>query len=146
MKLCAMFDKLPYLLETRGNMVTEIGELCSDSRKKVQNALFFCIPGAKFDAHDYAPQAVANGCVALVVDHFVDVDVPQVKVTSVRAAMSRMAAAFYGHPADQMRLVGVTGTKGKTTTTYMIKSILETAGMKVGLIGTTGNMIGGHKA
>ena len=142
MKLCAMFDKLPYLLETRGNMVTEIGELCSDSRKKVQNALFFCIPGAKFDAHDYAPQAVANGCVALVVDHFVDVDVPQVKVSCVRAAMSRMAAAFYGHPADEMRLVGVTGTKGKTTTTYMIKSILEQAGMKVGLIGTTGNMIG----
>ncbi len=142
MKLCAMFDKLPYLLETRGNMVTEIGELCSDSRKKVQNALFFCIPGAKFDAHDYAPQAVANGCVALVVDHFVDVDVPQVKVSCVRAAMSRMAAAFYGHPADEIRLVGVTGTKGKTTTTYMIKSILETAGLKVGLIGTTGNMIG----
>ena len=142
MKLCAMFEKLPYLLETRGNMVTEIGELCSDSRKQVKNGLFFCIPGARFDAHDYAPQAVANGCVALVVDHFVDIDIPQVKVTSVRAAMSRMAAAFYGHPADAMRLVGVTGTKGKTTTTYMIKSILEHAGMKVGLIGTTGNMIG----
>ena len=142
MKLCTLFEKVPYLVETRGNMVTEIGELCSDSRKKVVNGLFFCIPGARFDAHDYAPQAVANGCVALVVDHFVDIDIPQVKVTSVRAAMSRMAAAFYGHPADSMRLVGVTGTKGKTTTTYMIKSILETAGMKVGLIGTTGNMIG----
>ncbi len=142
MKLCTLFEKVPYLVETRGNMVTEIETLCSNSREQVQNGLFFCIPGARFDAHDYAPQAVANGCVALVVDHFVDVDVPQVKVTSVRAAMSRMAAAFYGHPADQMRLVGVTGTKGKTTTTYMIKSILEQAGMKVGLIGTTGNMIG----
>ncbi len=144
MKLCTMFEKLPYLVETRGNMVTEIGDLCSDSRKTkgVKNGLFFCIPGAKFDAHEYAAQAVENGCVALVVDHFVDVDVPQVKVSSVRAAMARMAAAFYGHPADGMRLVGVTGTKGKTTTSYMIKSILEQAGMTVGLIGTTGNMIG----
>lgn len=144
MKLCTMFEKLPYLVETRGNMVTEIGELCSDSRKTkdVKDGLFFCIPGAKFDAHEYAAQAVENGCVALVVDHFVDVDVPQVKVSSVRAAMSRMAAAFYGHPADGMRLVGVTGTKGKTTTTYMMKAILEQAGLTVGLIGTTGNMIG----
>lgn len=144
MKLCTMFEKLPYLVETRGNMVTEIGELCSDSRKTkhVKDGLFFCIPGAKFDAHEYAAQAVENGCVALVVDHFVDVDVPQVKVSSVRAAMSRMAAAFYGHPADGMRLVGVTGTKGKTTTTYMMKAILEKAGLTVGLIGTTGNMIG----
>lgn len=145
MKLCTMFEKLPYLVETRGNMVTEIATLCSNSREKVEKGLFFCIPGARFDAHDYAPQAVENGCVALVVDHFVDVNVPQVKVTSVRAAMARMAAAFYGHPADGMRLVGVTGTKGKTTTTYMIKSILETAGMKVGLIGTTGNMIGDRR-
>ncbi|MGN1369923.1 MAG: UDP-N-acetylmuramoyl-L-alanyl-D-glutamate--2,6-diaminopimelate ligase [Aristaeellaceae bacterium] len=146
MKLCTLFEKLPYLVETRGNMVTEISALCSDSRKKPEaNSLFFCVPGATFDAHNYAPQAVENGCVALVVDHFVDVDVPQVKVTSVRAAMSRMAATFYGHPAEQMRLVGVTGTKGKTTTTYMMKSILETAGMKVGLIGTTGNMIGSQR-
>lgn len=142
MKLCTLFEKLPYLVETRGNMVAEIDTLCSNSRQKVKNGLFFCIPGARFDAHNYASQAVENGCVALVVDHFVDADVPQVRVTSVRAAMSRMAAAFYRHPAEGMRLVGVTGTKGKTTTTYMIKSILETAGMKVGLIGTTGNMIG----
>ncbi len=142
MKLSALFENLPYLVETRGNMDIDIAALCSNSREKTANALFFCIPGARFDAHAYAPQAVENGCVALVVDHFVEVDVPQVKVTVVRAAMSRMAAAFYGSPANRMRLVGVTGTKGKTTTTFMIKSILETAGMKVGLIGTTGNMIG----
>ncbi len=142
MKLSMLIEHLPYLAETKGDMNVEIAALCSNSREKVEQGLFFCIPGARFDAHNYAPQAVENGCVALVVDHYVDVDVPQVKVTSVRAAMSRMAAAFYGHPADEMRLVGVTGTKGKTTTTYMIKSILETAGMKVGLIGTTGNMIG----
>ena len=142
MKLSVLFEQLPYLVETRGNMDTEIAALCSNSREKTADALFFCIPGARFDAHDFAPQAIANGCVALVVDHFVDADVPQVKVSNVRAAMSRMAAAFYGHPAEEMRFVGVTGTKGKTTTTYMIKSILEQAGLMVGLIGTTGNMIG----
>ncbi len=142
MKLSMLTEQLPYLVETRGSMDTEIAALCSNSREKTADALFFCIPGARFDAHDYAPQAIENGCVALVVEHYVDADVPQVKVTNVRAAMSRMAAAFYGHPARQMRMVGVTGTKGKTTTTYMIKSILEQAGVMVGLIGTTGNMIG----
>jgi UDP-N-acetylmuramoyl-L-alanyl-D-glutamate--2,6-diaminopimelate ligase len=133
---------MPYLVDTKGCMDTEIAVLCSNSREKAENGLFFCIPGARFDAHDYAPQAVTNGCTALVVDHFLELDVPQVKVTNVRAAMSRMAAAFFGHPAQQLRLVGVTGTKGKTTTTYMIKTILERAGHKCGLIGTTGNMIG----
>jgi len=145
MKLSMLIEQMPYLADTRGDMNTEIAALCSNSREKVEGGLFFCIPGARFDAHNYAPQAVENGCVALVVDHYVDVDVPQVKVTSVRAAMSRMAAAFYGHPAKEMRLVGVTGTKGKTTTTYMIKSILETAGLKTGLVGTTGNMIGDRR-
>ena len=142
MLLRKLTENMPYLAETRGSLDTEILTLCSNSREKAEGGLFFCIPGARFDAHDYAPQAVANGCVALVVDHYVDVDVPQVKVTNVRAAMSLMAAAFYGNPAEKLRLVGVTGTKGKTTTTYMIKSIVETAGLKCGLVGTTGNMIG----
>ena len=142
MLLRKLTENMPYLLETKGDMDCDILSVCSNSRELVDRGLFFCIPGARFDAHDYAPQAVANGCVALVVDHFVDVAVPQVKVSNVRAAMSRMAAAFYGHPAREMRFVGVTGTKGKTTTTYMLKSIIETAGMKCGLVGTTGNMIG----
>ena len=142
MLLRKLTENMPYLVEIKGDLDTEILSLCSNSREKVEKGLFFCIPGARFDAHDFAPQAVANGNAALVVDHFVDVDVPQVKVTNVRAAMSRMAAAFYGYPANELRLIGVTGTKGKTTTTYMIKSIVETAGMKCGLVGTTGNMIG----
>ncbi|MBQ8201685.1 MAG: UDP-N-acetylmuramoyl-L-alanyl-D-glutamate--2,6-diaminopimelate ligase [Clostridia bacterium] len=142
MKLRVLIENMPYLVETRGDLDTEILSVCSNSREKTEKGLFFCIPGARFDAHDYAPQAIENGCVALVVDHFIDAAVPQVKVTNCRAAMSRMAAAFYGNPAEKMRLVGVTGTKGKTTSTYMIKSILEQAGMKVGLVGTTGNMIG----
>ena len=142
MRLQALIENMPYLLETRGSMETEIRAVVSDSREQTAGGLFFCIPGARFDAHDYAPQAIGNGCVALVVDHFVEADVPQVKVQNVRAAMARMAAAFYGDPAARMKFIGVTGTKGKTTTTYMIKAICEQAGYKCGLIGTTGNMIG----
>ena len=142
MKLRKLIENMPYLLDTRGDMDTEIGSVVSDSRAAAENGVFFCIKGARSDAHDFAPQAMANGCVALVVERYLDVDVPQVRVSNGRAAMSRMAAAFYGHPAQSMKLVGITGTKGKTTSSYMVKSICEQAGMKCGLIGTTGNMIG----
>ncbi|MBQ8653543.1 MAG: UDP-N-acetylmuramoyl-L-alanyl-D-glutamate--2,6-diaminopimelate ligase [Clostridia bacterium] len=142
MQLCELIKDMPYLVETRGDMTADIGAVTNNSREKVTGGLFFCIPGARFDAHDFAPQAVENGCTALVVERFLDIDVPQVKVSNGRAAMARMAAAFYGHPARSMKLVGITGTKGKTTTSYMTKSIIEQAGWKCGLIGTTGNMIG----
>jgi len=142
MKLRELIVDMPYLLDTRGNMDVELASVTSNSREKVEKGLFFCIPGARFDAHNYAPQAIGNGCVALVVERYLDIDVPQVRVSNARAAMSRMAAAFYGHPARGMKLVGITGTKGKTTSTYMLKAILEKAGHKCGLIGTTGNMIG----
>ena len=114
----------------------------TDSREKARNGLFFCISGMRFDAHDFAAQAVENGCVALVVEHFVDSPVAQVRVDNVRRAAAYIAAAFYGHPARKLRMVGVCGTKGKTTTTYLMKAILEKAGFKTGLIGTTGNLIG----
>lgn len=142
MQLFELIKDMPYLMETRGDMATQIAAVTNNSRDKVEQGLFFCIPGARFDAHDFAPQAVANGCVALVVERFLEVDVPQVKVSNGRAAMARMAAAFYGHPAAGMKLIGITGTKGKTTTSYMTKAIFEQAGYKCGLIGTTGNMIG----
>ena len=77
-----------------------------------------------------------------MVERYLDLDVPQVRVSSPRGALARMAAAFYGHPSKGMRLIGITGTKGKTTTSYLVKAICEQAGMKCGLIGTTGNMIG----
>ena len=128
------------LLEIRGDC--EIAELSMDSRRKREGGLFFCVSGARFDAHDFAPQAVEQGAAALVVSHFLALDVPQVRVRNVRAAMSPMAAAFFGHPDREMRLLGITGTKGKTTTSYLVKAIMEQAGHKVGLIGTTGNMIG----
>ncbi len=120
----------------------EISDLTMDSRAKTDRGLFFCIPGARFDAHDFAPQALKNGAAALVVTHFLEMDVPQVQVKNVRAAMSLMAACFFGYPEREMMLLGITGTKGKTTTSYLLKAILEHAGHKTGLIGTTGNMIG----
>ena len=128
------------MVELRGEC--EIAALSMDSRRKMDRGLFFCIPGARFDAHDFAPQALENGAAALVVTHFLPLDVPQLRVRDVRRAMSPMAAAFFGHPDKEMKLLGVTGTKGKTTTSYLIKAIMEEAGCKVGLIGTTGNMIG----
>ena len=128
------------VLEIRGDC--EIASLSMDSRKKLDRGLYFCVPGARFDGHSFAPQAMENGASALVVTHFLELDAPQVRVKNVRAAMSYMAAEFFGHPDREMKLLGVTGTKGKTTTSYLMKAIMEEAGYTVGLIGTTGNMIG----
>ena len=145
MKLRELISETPYVLETRGDMDTEIRELTSGSKEKTDSGLFFCIVGARFDAHDYAFEAVENGCVALIVERFVELDVPQVRVSNGRAAMSRIAMAFYGYPSRSMRMVGITGTKGKTTTTYLFKSIVERAGMKCGIIGSTGSITGAGK-
>ena len=143
MTLKELIRDVPYVLDTRGDMETPIEAITSNSRDEVEGGLFFCIAGARFDAHDFAPQAIENGCVALVVERFLDdLPVPQVLVSNGRGAVARMAAAFYGFPARQLKLVGITGTKGKTTTSYLLKAICEQAGYKCGLIGTTGNMIG----
>ena len=126
MELRQLVKEVPYLLETRGDMSVEIAALCSNSREKTENGIFFCFAGAHFDAHQYAPQAVQNGCVALVVERFLDdVNVPQVLVSNGRAAMARICEAFFNHPERKMRFVGITGTKGKTTTSYMVKSICD---------------------
>ena len=141
MKLWELMAELPYVEDTRGDMNTEIREITSSSRDKTDAGLFFCIVGARFDAHDYAWEAVDNGCVALIVEHYVELNVPQIRVSNGRAAMARIADAFYGHPSRSMRMIGITGTKGKTTTTYMLKSICEKAGLKCGIIGSTGTVV-----
>ena len=145
MKLRELLADLPYLLDTRGDLDTEIASVTANSREKTGNALFFCIHGARFDAHEYAAQAVENGCVALVVERWLPLPVPQVLVRNGRGAMARIAAAFFGHPSREMKMIGITGTKGKTTTSYMLRSIVEHAGLKCGLIGTTGYMIGDRR-
>lgn len=142
MKLKALVATIPGKVRIIGNEETEILSLCSDSRQVKQGALFFCTPGLRMDAHDFAPQAVKSGAVALVVDHELPMNVPQVLVEDVRQAISHVACEFFDNPAKKMLLIGITGTKGKTTSSFLAKSILEAAGKKTGLIGTVCSMIG----
>ena len=130
-------------LSEAGNL--QIAELCMDSRKQEQQGLFFCISGARFDGHAFAEQAVRNGAVALVVERELpELKVPQLIVENTRVAMSLAAAEFYDHPDRKMRLLGLTGTKGKTTTSYLIQGILENTGASCGVIGTIGSYMGGR--
>ncbi len=143
MLLKELLAEVPGVIETQGDLDTPIEALITNSREKTANGLFFCISGLRFDAHLFAGQAVENGCTALIVERFVESPAAQVKVENARSAMAYIASAFFGHPSRSLRMVGVCGTKGKTTTSYLMKAILEQAGFKTGLIGTTGNMIGG---
>ena len=120
----------------------EVKELRYNSRKAEKGDVFCCVVGTFADGHKYAAQAVEAGAAALVVERQLDIDIPQVLVENTRIAMAEMAAAYYGNPADEMVMVGITGTNGKTSTSYMLKSIAERMGKKVGLIGTIRNMIG----
>ena len=146
MKLEWIIRDVPQVMGTRGDLQTEIGAVVSSSREKADRGIFFCIVGERFDGHDFAGEAIGNGCVALVVERYLDdLPVPQILVNNGRAAMARICAAFYGWPSRKMKMCGITGTKGKTTTSYMFKSICEAAGYRCGLIGTTGTMIGDRK-
>ena len=145
MNLAQLTKDMPELIRITAGEETEIAALTADSRARCERGLFFCLPGARFDGHDFAPQALQNGCCALVVERELALDCPQVVVSVVRAAMARLARAFNGHPERRLRLVGVTGTKGKTTTTYMLKSVIEAAGLTCGIIGTTGCIAGNTK-
>jgi UDP-N-acetylmuramoyl-L-alanyl-D-glutamate--2,6-diaminopimelate ligase len=125
-----------------GNNQIDITSVAYDSRKVCKDALFFCISGYKTDGHKFAQSAVDKGATALMVTHQLDIDVPQILVKNDRAAMALISREFFGRPDERLTMIGITGTNGKTTTTYMIKSVLETAGKKTGLIGTIHNMIG----
>ena len=125
-----------------GNIKQEIDGLSYDSRSVKPGDLFFCIRGFQTDGHKFAPAAITAGAICLVVEEVLDVSVPQVVVADSRKAMALISAAFYGYPAKDIMMLGVTGTSGKTSTTYMLKSILEQAGKKVGLIGTISNQVG----
>ncbi|MFL5737205.1 MAG: UDP-N-acetylmuramoyl-L-alanyl-D-glutamate--2,6-diaminopimelate ligase [Actinomycetota bacterium] len=129
--------------ELRGDGSLEIRDVAYRSDQVSPGALFFCVPGSRTDGHAFAAAAVASGAVGLVVERVVDVDpgVAQVVVPSVRAAMGPISAAFFGRPADRMTMVGITGTNGKTTTTYLLESIFASAGSTPGVIGTIGARI-----
>ncbi len=119
----------------------EVEKLACDTKNVESGTLFFCLKGTMMDGHNFAQTAADLGAVLLVVEHPLDVDLPQLVVPNSREAMSVMAANFFGNPRDKLKLVGVTGTNGKTTSTYMLASILRSAGFKVGIIGTLGIVI-----
>ena len=119
-----------------GRAPVEVCDLAYDARTVVPGSLFFCVPGAEVDGHEFAADAVAAGAVALVVERALDVPVPQIVVTDARAAMAPAADAFFEHPSEQLQVVGVTGTNGKTTTTFLLFAILAAAGRRPGLVGT----------
>ena len=119
----------------------EITDLTSDSRKVSEGIVFVCIKGIKSDGHDYAQAAAANGASAIICDHDLGL-ANQLIVDSTREAFAAMCENFMGHPLQRLKLIGVTGTNGKTSTTFIAKQVLERSGHKCGLIGTIQNMIG----
>ena len=128
-----------------GARPVEILDLAYDTRSVEAGTLFFCVPGASRDGHDLAGDAVAAGAVALVVERPVDVAVPQVVVESTRAAMAVAADTFFGAPSEQLTVAGATGTNGKSTTSYLLRSILEADGRSTGLVGTVEWVVGDER-
>lgn len=119
----------------------EVADITQDSRLVKEGSLFVCVKGSVFDGHTVAKEMLDNGAAAVVVERDLGLD-NQIVVKNSRAVFSPICANFFGNPADKLKLIGLTGTNGKTTTTFLIKQILENAGKKVGLIGTVQNMIG----
>ena len=142
-QIIELLQSLDYEL-LQGTLEGEISELVYDTRKVTKDAMFVCIVGTAFDSHEKAEEVAAAGAKVIVVSK--EVEVPEhvtvVKVADTRYALSLISAAYFDHPANTLKVIGITGTKGKTTTTFMIKSILENAGYKVGLIGTIETIIG----
>lgn len=143
MQLADLLEKMEYTL-LEGKIDTEITTLVYDSRKVEKGSVFVCISGTVRDAHDFIPEVIEKGAVAVIVEKEVETvaGVTYIKVENSRKALAYMSAAYFGYPAEQLKTIGITGTKGKTTTTYMVKSILESAGIKTGLIGTIEAIVG----
>ncbi|MFI3237676.1 MAG: UDP-N-acetylmuramoyl-L-alanyl-D-glutamate--2,6-diaminopimelate ligase [Lachnospiraceae bacterium] len=145
-QLNLLLEHLEYKV-LQGSIDREISTLVNDSRKAIEGSLFFCIEGAKSDGHDYVSQVIEKGAKVLVVRKEVVApeDVTVIQVADTRYAMAFISAAYFDYPASKLTTIGVTGTKGKTTTTYLVKSILEHSGHKVGLVGTIEAIIGDMK-
>lgn len=143
MKLTKLLERLNYEV-LQGNDDIEITELVNDSRKVCPESVFVCISGAVVDGHNFINDVVEKGAAAIIVER--ETEAPEhvtvIKVENTRYALALASAAYFGYPADELKVIGITGTKGKTTTTYMVKTILEGVGHKVGLIGTIEAIIG----
>jgi UDP-N-acetylmuramoyl-L-alanyl-D-glutamate--2,6-diaminopimelate ligase len=122
----------------RGDANVVVREVALDSREVAPGALFFCVPGANADGHGFGREAVRSGAAALVVERWLDLEVPQIRVRSVRRAMGPMSATVFGDPSDPLTMVGVTGTNGKTTVVHLLEAVFRTAGHRTGAIGTVG--------
>jgi UDP-N-acetylmuramoyl-L-alanyl-D-glutamate--2,6-diaminopimelate ligase len=126
----------------------EIRDLAFDARAVTPGALFFCVPGSTADGHDFAAEAVQRGAAALVAErslqHSVTKSVPQLLVEDARAAMAVVADEFFGRPSEELLVAGVTGTNGKTTTAFLLRSILDAAGLRPGLVGNIERVVGGE--
>jgi UDP-N-acetylmuramoyl-L-alanyl-D-glutamate--2,6-diaminopimelate ligase len=132
------------VLELRGDPRTEIASVTHDSRAVGVGDLFCCVPGSTADGHDHAPAAVTAGAAALLVERPLGLPVAEVQVASVRAAMGPVAANAWDRPSSKLAVLGVTGTNGKTTTTYLLEAIARAAGIRPGVIGTIGARIDGQ--
>jgi len=132
-------------VEVVGRAPVEVRDLAYDARAVTPGALFFCVRGARADGHDFAPEVVERGAVALVVERPLDVGVPQVVVGDSRASMAVVADEFFGRPTEELQVAGVTGTSGKTTTAFLLYAILAAAGRRPGLLGTVEARVGGER-
>ncbi|HEY5562592.1 MAG TPA: UDP-N-acetylmuramoyl-L-alanyl-D-glutamate--2,6-diaminopimelate ligase [Clostridiaceae bacterium] len=146
MKISKILSGVPYTL-IKGDIDQDINEIAYDSRKVKKGDIFICIEGFNMDGHKFARLAAINGAAAIVVMKDIEEDVPciVIKVEDTRRVMALASANYYSHPERKLRMIGVTGTNGKTTTTFMLKAILTEAGYKVGIIGTIANYIGDKK-
>ena len=131
--------------EVVGRAAAEIHDLAYDARRAEPGTLFFCVPGERADGHDFAPGAVANGAVALVVQRPLDLPVPQLVVADARTAMAVAADEFFGRPTEELTVAGVTGTAGKTTTAFLLYAVLAASGRRPGLLGTIETRVNGER-
>jgi UDP-N-acetylmuramoyl-L-alanyl-D-glutamate--2,6-diaminopimelate ligase len=129
--------------EVRGDQELEVSGLAYESSRVEPGSLFFCVVGQTRDGHEFASQALERGAVALVVERPLELEATQVVVEDARAAMAPLAARFWGDPTSELRVVGITGTNGKTTTAFLLRTILEHAGIRTGLLGTVKRIVGG---
>jgi UDP-N-acetylmuramoyl-L-alanyl-D-glutamate--2,6-diaminopimelate ligase len=141
--LSSLLDSVPGA-EVRGDPEAAVAEVTCRSSEVQPGSLFFCVPGARVDGHDFAAEAVRRGAPAIVVERRLALGCSQVLVPSVRRAMGPVSAAFFDHPSMNLTVVGVTGTNGKTTTTYLLESIFRAAGFVPGMVGTTGVRVDGR--
>lgn len=143
MKLKELFEGIKYTL-IKGDIQTDIKDIVYDSRKAKDGVLFMAIPGSVVDGHDYVKDAIKNGAKVILISKDMEIteDVTVIKVEDTRKILSKLSIRLFRYPQSKLKTIAITGTKGKTTTSFMIKRILEEAGYKCGLIGTTGVYIG----